>query len=162
MDLHIRDLQPDEFPFLREMLYTAALWRPDDPRPEPQWVMEQPQIAPFHEEWGRPGDTALVAEDDGRLIGAIWYRFFTEERHGHGFIDEKTPEIAIAVVQDARGRGVGRALMQALHDRARRDGVVRLALSVNADNPAKRLYTSFGYIEYAPDDPYERMTLTLQ
>jgi GNAT superfamily N-acetyltransferase len=143
------------------MLYTAALWRPDGPRPDAHWALQQPEIAPFHEEWGRAGDTALVAEESGRLIGAIWYRFFTKERHGHGFIDEDTPEIAIAVVEDARGKGVGRALMHALHERARRAGLRRLGLSVNADNPAKRLYASLGYSDYSPEDPYERMIVEL-
>jgi len=57
-----------------------------------------PKVAIFHEAWGRAGDTVLVAAENGRLIGAVWYRFFNEAEHGDGYVDEETPEIAIAVI----------------------------------------------------------------
>ena len=124
-------------------------------------MLGHPQVVIFHEGWGREGDVALVAEESGRLIGAVWYRYFTESEHGEGYVDEMTPELAIAVVEDARARGVGASLMRQLHERARREGVARTSLSVDPDNPARRLYSRLGYVEYEPDDDLGRMILEL-
>jgi ribosomal protein S18 acetylase RimI-like enzyme len=158
----IRDLADDEHAFLREMLYAALAWRPDRWLPPQALLVRLPQVAIFHKGWGRPGDTALVAEEDGRLVGLVWYRYFTNERHGEGYVDPDTPELAIAVVNGRRSRGIGRRLMEAMHERARADGVARISLSVDADNPAKRLYASLGYVEYAPEDGLGRMLLELE
>jgi len=158
----IRDLRPDEIGFLREMLYTALAWRPDAVLPAIEWVLAHPQVSVFHEGWGRPGDTALVAEEDGRRIGLVWYRLFTAESHGEGFVDEWTPELAIAVVEGHRGKGIGRRLMEAAHDRARADRIARLSLSVDEGNPARRLYESLGYVDYKSEDGRGRMVVDLE
>jgi GNAT superfamily N-acetyltransferase len=102
-----------------------------------------------------------VAEEDGAACGLAWYRFFTEAEHGEGFVDEATPEVAVAVVDGMRGRGVGGALMRAIHERAREQGVERISLSVDPDNPAKRLYVRLGYADLEPDDANGRMLLEL-
>jgi ribosomal protein S18 acetylase RimI-like enzyme len=155
----IRDLRESEIAFLREMLFTALAWRPDVELPPLDWVLAHPQVEPFHRDWGRPGDVGLVAEDDGRLVGLVWYRLFTDDDHGEGYVDEQTPELAIG--EGSRGHGVGRRLMREAHERARVDGIERISLSVDSDNPARRLYESLGYAEYAPNDEKGRMILEL-
>jgi GNAT superfamily N-acetyltransferase/DNA-binding transcriptional ArsR family regulator len=157
----LRDLRPDEVAFLQQMLYAALAWRPGVSLPPREWVLEHPQVVIFHEGWGRKGDVGIVAEEGGRPIGLVWYRLFTEASHGEGFVDEATPELAIAVEEGHRGRGIGRMLMEAAHERARTDGVARLSLSVDEGNPAKRLYVSLGYVDYEPDDGLGRMVLEL-
>ncbi len=83
---------------------------------------------------------------------------FTDAEHGEGYVDERTPELAIAVVEGARGRGIGRQLLDAAHERARRDGFSRISLSVDAANPARRLYERVGY-EPLGDDGHMMLEL---
>ncbi|MFJ6630188.1 GNAT family N-acetyltransferase [Streptomyces sp. NPDC091376] len=52
----------------------------------------------------------------------------------------------LAVAAGARGQGVGRALLRAAADEARRQGATRITLRVLGHNtPARRLYESEGY-----------------
>lgn len=66
-------------------------------------------------------------------------------RRGYGNIDPYTPELAIAVLPEFRGRGVGAALLNALFDRLAGQNYSRLSLSVQKDNPAFRLYRRVGF-----------------
>jgi GNAT superfamily N-acetyltransferase len=157
----IRDLREDETPFLEEMLYAALAWRTDVELLPAEWVLAHPQVVVFHVGWGRDGDVGLVAEEGGTPLGLAWYRFFTDAEHGEGFVDEETPEVAVAVVDGHRGLGIGRALMEAIHARAREHGVTRISLSVDADNPARRLYLRLGYVDVEPGDEDGRMILEL-
>lgn len=154
-------LTEDELPFLREMLLAALFWRGDRELPD-EFVLQHPVVAMYHEGWGKNGDLALVARSDAELLGAVWYRFFTEEHHGDGYVDEDTPELAIAVRESFRGRGIGRLLMHAAHEQARIDGVGRISLSVNLDNPARHLYRELGYTDILPVDERERMVIDLR
>jgi GNAT superfamily N-acetyltransferase len=159
--LRIRALESADANFLGVMLYEAVYWDPAKERLPTEFVLAHPALTIFHAGWGRPGDTGLVAEVDDYPAGVVWYRLFTDAEHGEGFVDEATPELAISVADGHRGQGIGGALMEAIHDRARAEGFERISLSVDADNPAKRLYARLGYVEYEPGDDLGRMTVTL-
>ncbi len=116
--------------FLRDMLHHAYYWREREPGEGAT------PVSLYVKGWGRPGDTALIALDEGFPVGAAWYRLFTRARPGYGFVDEETPELAIAVVPSRRGRGLGEALLDALCERARSEGFRALSLSVARDNQA--------------------------
>ena len=132
--------------FLRDMLHHAYYWkeRAPDAGPGP--------VALYVKAWGRPGDTAVIAIDGGFPVGAAWYRLFGAERPGYGFVDERTPELAIAVVPSARGKGVGSALLAALLARAREAGYPSISLSVDRNNAgAIELYERHGFSQVAED-----------
>ena len=159
--LELRELTAGDAAFQAEMLYTAAFWRPDGEHPAPELVLARPEAQRYLVDWGRRGDLGVIAELDGEPVGAAWCRLFTEADHGDGYVDDETPELAIAVRHDHRGEGIGRRLILALHDRARASGVKRMALSSEQDNFARGLYRSLGYVELAPDDPKDRMVVVL-
>ena len=69
-----------------------------------------------------------------------------ERRPGYGFVDDSTPELAIAVVPSARGKGVGGMLLEALLARVREAGHHAISLSVDSANAgAIDLYTRHGF-----------------
>jgi ribosomal protein S18 acetylase RimI-like enzyme len=135
----IRRVEPRDIRFLRDMLH-HAFYRREAPAGEDEQPVYRYVIA-----WGRTGDGGVLALDEGFPVGAAWYRLFRESEPGYGFVDEETPELAIAIVPSRRGRGLGKELLDGLIAAAKRDGFRRLSLSVDRDNPAIGLYESFGF-----------------
>ena len=102
----------------------------------------QPPYAPFYSERFGPRDH-LVAELDGVLVGYIRLGFPTllasnaHVRQIQG----------LAVAAEARGAGVGRALLRAVQEEARKLGARRITLRVLGHNtPARGLYESEGFV----------------
>jgi ribosomal protein S18 acetylase RimI-like enzyme len=132
--------------FLRDMLHHAYYWRERSPGEGPG------PVSRYVKGWGRPGDTALIALDEGFPVGAAWFRLFRRDHPGYGFVDEATPELAVAVVPSRRGRRIGEALLEALVDRARTDGYRALSLSVPRDNAALvAFYEKHGFANVRED-----------
>jgi ribosomal protein S18 acetylase RimI-like enzyme len=129
------------------MLHHAYYWKERKPDAGPG------PVALYVKAWGRPGDTAVIAINDGFPVGAAWYRLFSAKQPGYGFVDERTPELAIAVVPNARGMGAGGALLEALLARARADGHPAISLSVDKFNDgAIRLYERHGFERVSESD----------
>jgi ribosomal protein S18 acetylase RimI-like enzyme len=78
-------------------------------------------------------------------VGAAWYRLFTAEEPGYGFVDEKTPELGIAVVPLHRRKGIGHTLLRALMVQAGEDGYQALSLSVAVHNRSRMMYERAGF-----------------
>ena len=159
----IREAAPDDLGFLWDMLYEAAAWRREEPRPSRKETFSNPEISHYLDGWGRQGDLGLVALDrpNGRRMGGAWYRLFPLEDPGYGYVDATTPEVAVAVAWGYRGRGVGRALLNSLAGAARSRGYSALSLGVEQENPAAVLYGSLGYQKASDRDNAWTMRLDL-
>lgn len=138
--------------FLLDMLVEAVNW-PQDRQLSRSTVTADPVLARYIDGWPRQGDLGVVAEADGRPIGAVWLRLFTADDPGYGYVADDVPELSMAVVETWRGRGVGRALLREITHRARSAGHRAISLSVERANFAYHLYTSEGYqiVERSPD-----------
>ncbi len=143
--MNIRPATKDDAEFLRTMLYEAARWNPDWPRESIEEVLADPVIVRYHAGWGRAGDGGVIAEIDGNAVGAAWYRVFTDDAPGYGFIDEKTPELSLAVLPLHRRKGIGHALLHSCMVQAREEGFQAVSLSVAVHNRSRMMYQRAGF-----------------
>lgn len=138
-DATIRPATSDDEGFLWEMLAEAAQ------ETSVRAVVENPGTARYVEGWGRDGDLGVVAvSDDGELLGAAWARLLKGDNAGYGYVDDETPELAIAVRSKARGAGIGACLISQLLESAK-PRYRAVSLSVRSDNPALNLYERVGF-----------------
>lgn len=141
MELQIRPIRPTEIPLLEDFLY-EALWQPNPARRLPREVVRIPELRAYVEAFGsRDGDCCLMAEVGGEVVGAAWCR----RMHGFGWIEERIPELAVALYPRWRGCGIGTRLLRTFLDELRDGGVAAVSLSVQRDNPAARLYRRLGF-----------------
>ena len=143
----IRPGTPQDARFLRDMLRHAYYWRSGKDE-------DESGLHPMRyvENWGRPGDAAVIALDEGFPVGAAWYRLFKQSAPGYGFVDEQTPELSISVVPSRRRHGVGQELLDALIETARTEGHEQVSLSVEKDSAAVPFYERNGFTSAGESD----------
>lgn len=83
-----------------------------------------------------PGGFLLVARDSTQMVGVV-----VVNKTGMGGYIPENILVYIAVHNDFRGHGIGRQLMQKALEEAEGD----VALHVEPDNPALRLYQRLGF-----------------
>ena len=97
----------------------------------------------------------IVAEHDGRLVGAVMLFPPASDAYRGAVDDAGWPELRLlAVGPEARGLGVGRALVEECIARARRMGATDLGLHTSRSmQPAIRLYRRMGFVR-APETDF--------
>lgn len=154
MVLKIRLAEPEDEPFLWDMAWEATAVDEGMRALGRDTAFAIPHTRRYLDGWGRPGDAAVIAvAADGRRLGAAWYRLFPPEDPGWGFVASDIPELSIGVAAEARGSGVGSALLDALLTLAREQGHRAMSLSVDRRNPARRLYERKGFRDAGISDP---------
>ena len=137
----IRDMRESDYEYLPEFLY-QAIFIPEGEKPPPKSIIHEPEIFVYIKDFGAgKGDIGVIAEQNSRIIGAAWTRIVP----AFGYIDDETPELAVSVFPGFRGYGTGSKLLKKLFSLLREQGYKRTSLSVQKDNPAKRLYKRLGY-----------------
>jgi putative acetyltransferase len=127
---------------VRALLHTAWSWSAELYPPESRHGLDLAAYA-------RPDVTLLVAREGGVALGCGAY-----QRQGDGSAELKS----MFVVPEARGRGIGRAILAAI-EHALRGQVTALRLETGVRQPeAIRLYESAGFARRGPfgsyrDDP---------
>ena len=152
----IRTVQLQEVSFLWDMLFEAAAVSADMRTLGKEKALSLPVNRKYVEGWGRPGDAGVIAVDQTeRPLGAAWYRLYPDEAPGYGFVSSTIPELTIGVGADARGQGLGHALLQALITLAQSQEYAALSLSVDRNNPALHLYERCGFRDAGISDQEE-------
>lgn len=107
-------------------------------------VKANSDLARYVIDWGRKGDMGAIAETGDGAIGAAWLRLWSDGDRGYGYLSDEIPELAIALILDYRGQGIGTALLEHVIQAAS-GRYPAISLSIRADNPALRLYERLGF-----------------
>lgn len=144
----IRATEQDDIPFLWDMLYeirSLRCVREEKDLPSRD-ILQTPDLAKYVQDWGRTSDRAFIAMNAQIPMGAAWYRLFTADNQGYGYVDDNTPELAIALLPDYRNKGVGKSLLIYLLEQAKADGYHQISLSCDPMNDsALHLYQKLGF-----------------
>ncbi|MDO8848290.1 MAG: GNAT family N-acetyltransferase [Coriobacteriia bacterium] len=144
-EVTIREIRAEDYPLLEEFLYLAVYQR-DPLQPIPRSVIDEPRVRNYIDGFGeRVQDHGLVAEADGRVIGAAWARVLGGDPRGYGYVDNATPELAISLLPTYRNKGIGTRLMRSLLGHLAAAGYTKTSLSVDRDNYASRMYARLGF-----------------
>ena len=139
--MEIRKLRNDETELLKEFLY-EAIFVPEDMEPPDRSIIEQPELSLYYEEFGSgSADNCFLAEEDGKVVGAVWTRIMND----YGHVDDDTPSFAISLYKEFRGKGIGTAMMRRMLELLRAQGYKRASLAVQKANDAVRMYEKTGF-----------------
>ena len=137
----IREMRREEYPLLEEFLY-QAIFQKDPENLIPREEIEKPTLRVYIDDFGeKPDDYCLSAEEDGVVVGAVWVRIIP----GFGSVDDRTPEFAISLLPEARGKGIGTELMRAMIRHLKVRGYEKTSLAVQKANYAVRMYKKVGF-----------------
>jgi len=161
----VRPFELHEWQLLRRLRLAALAESPEaflrrlaeeQQRSDAEWSGMLPSVV------AAPSQISFVAELNGRAVGLVYCQLETE--------DQTVAHLqAMWVAPEARGAGVGRALVEAVLAWARARSVCRVVLHVTENNgPALRLYAQAGFVivggpaPFRADSPLLALTMALE
>ena len=137
----IRRLRNDEIGLLKDFLY-EAIFIPEGVEPPARNIVEKPELRVYTDDFGtREGDNCLVADFDGKVVGAVWTRIMDD----YGHVDDETPSFAISLYKEYRGQGIGTQLMVKMLELLKQQGFRKASLAVQKANYAVKMYKNVGF-----------------
>ena len=144
----LRELKENEAELLQDFLY-EAIFIPEGIEPPARSIIEQPVLKIYYEDFGSGrADHCIVAEDDGKVIGAVWTRIMND----YGHVDDDTPSFAISLYKEYRGRGIGTRMMNEMLALLKEKGYKHASLAVQKANYAVRMYENVGFRKIDEND----------
>jgi len=141
--MKLRDMSSKDRPHMEEFLY-QAIFVPPGTEPFSREIIFRPDMIVYFDGFDpeiNNGDCGILAEDNGKIVGMAWVRLI----NGDGYVDDKTPILSISLLSEYRGQGIGTSIMKRIFDLIKERGFHQTSLSVQAANPAQRLYQRLGY-----------------
>ena len=137
----LRTLRKEETELLKDFLY-EAIFIPEGVEPPDRSIIEQPELSIYYDDFGSGNaDNCIVAEDNGKAIGAVWTRIMND----YGHVDNDTPSFAISLYKEYRGQGIGTELMRKMISLLKEQGYKKASLAVQKANYAVKMYKKVGF-----------------
>lgn len=140
MNYLIREIKKQEYNLLDDFLY-EAIFIPEGVEVPSKEITNQPDLQIYIADFGKQNDNCLVAECNGKIVGAVWTRIIND----YGHIDNETPSLAISLFKEYRSLGIGTALMNRMIELLKSKGYKRVSLSVQKENYVYNLYKKVGF-----------------
>ena len=139
--MELRRLRDNEIKLLQDFLY-EAIYIPEGVEPPAREIIYQPELKIYYENFGTgEADYCIVADDDSRVIGAVWTRIMND----YGHVDDDTPSFAISLYKEYRGQGIGTRMMSEMLALLKEKGYKQASLAVQKANYAVRMYKKVGF-----------------
>ena len=137
----IREMTAEEYPLLEDFLY-EAIFIPEGAEKPPRDIILNEDLQVYIRDFGKKKDDhCLVADFDGKVVGACWVRIM----NAYGHIDDETPSFAISLYEEYRRQGTGTDLMRIMLEVLKAEGYKRASLAVQKENYAVRMYKKVGF-----------------
>ena len=76
--MELRKIRANEIQLLQDFLY-EAIFIPEGVEPPAREIIELPELKLYYESFGTgTADNCIVADDDGKVIGAVWTRIMND------------------------------------------------------------------------------------
>ena len=141
--LHIRDARPDDYNALRDLTLASYAQYATT---MPHWELYRHALLSTLNQ--AQSAECIVAEQNGNLVGSVLLFPATANVYAETDANKGVPEMRLlAVAPEARGQGVGGALLDECERRARAAGATYLGLHTeDLMEDAARMYKRRGYV----------------